>query len=244
MDNGWIKSYRSKWTHPVFRNLLEAAMWGWLCETALWEKRKVRHNGLLVELDRGQLITTINFMSKGFGIGQQVTRTFLENLENEGMINKHTNKHGTIITICNYNKYQEFENTANKQDNKPLTNSQQTGNNNNKEVKEYKNIKKEYIPPEGVSLSVWEDFKKLRKVKKAPITETAMNGIQREADKVGWTLEQALSECCARGWQSFKAEYINQKGKLNAKRTSHDELREYLDESRYGIIEHDANNDL
>lgn len=30
MDHGWVKSYRSKWTHPAFRNLLEAAMWAWL----------------------------------------------------------------------------------------------------------------------------------------------------------------------------------------------------------------------
>jgi hypothetical protein len=63
-------------------------------------------------------------------------------------------------------------------------------------------------PPEGVSQSVWEDFVQLRKVKKAPITPSALSGIMREAAKSRWTLEQALTECCARGWVGFKAEWV------------------------------------
>ena len=65
--------------------------------------------------------------------------------------------------------------------------------------------------PEGVSPSVWQDFKKHRKAKKSPITDTAMQAIQREADKAGWTLETALSETCARGWTGFKAEWVTDK---------------------------------
>ncbi len=62
--------------------------------------------------------------------------------------------------------------------------------------------------PPGVSISVWEGFKKLRKAKKAPLTDTALQGIKREADKAGWPLEDALQECCVRGWQGFKAEWV------------------------------------
>ena len=65
--------------------------------------------------------------------------------------------------------------------------------------------------PDGVSMSVWQDFKKHRKAKKSPITDTAMQAIQREADKAGWTLETALSETCARGWSGFKAEWVTDK---------------------------------
>lgn len=64
------------------------------------------------------------------------------------------------------------------------------------------------LPPEGVSDSVWQDFKTLRKAKRAPITQKAIDGIIREANKAGWTVEQALSECCFRGWQAFKAEWV------------------------------------
>jgi hypothetical protein len=62
--------------------------------------------------------------------------------------------------------------------------------------------------PDGVSDSVWQEFKALRKAKKAPLTLRAINGIKDEADKAGWTLEKALTECCVRGWQSFKADWV------------------------------------
>lgn len=61
--------------------------------------------------------------------------------------------------------------------------------------------------PESVSEQVWNDFAALRTKRRAPITETALKGIQREAEKAGITLEAALSTCCERGWQGFKAEW-------------------------------------
>lgn len=63
-------------------------------------------------------------------------------------------------------------------------------------------------PPEGVSDSVWQEFKTLRKAKKAPITQRAIDAITNEANKAGWTLEKALEECVVRGWQAFKADWV------------------------------------
>lgn len=62
--------------------------------------------------------------------------------------------------------------------------------------------------PDGVLLSVWTDFVDLRKSKKAKLTQTAIDGIRKEADKAGWTLEAALQECCCRGWIGFKADWV------------------------------------
>jgi len=81
-------------------------------------------------------------------------------------------------------------------------------------VTETKTETKTDITPEGVSQSVWQDFKNLRKAKKAPITQRVIDGMQEQADIVGWTLEQAMSECCVRGWQAFKAEWVAEKPKL------------------------------
>jgi hypothetical protein len=67
-------------------------------------------------------------------------------------------------------------------------------------------------PPEGVSDSVWQEFKSLRKAKKAPITQRAINKISEEANLAGWTLEKALEECIVRGWQAFKADWVAKKG--------------------------------
>ena len=65
--------------------------------------------------------------------------------------------------------------------------------------------------PVGVSDSVWQEFKSLRRAKKAPITQRAIDKISEEANLAGWTLEKALEECIVRGWQAFKAEWVAKK---------------------------------
>ena len=66
-------------------------------------------------------------------------------------------------------------------------------------------------PPFGVSQEVWDSFVQQRKAKKAQITELVIAGIQREADKAGWSLENALNEIVVRNWQSFKADWVKEK---------------------------------
>ena len=61
---------------------------------------------------------------------------------------------------------------------------------------------------DGIPEQVVRDFKKLRASKKAPITETAVDGIKREAEKAGMTLGAALAMCCERGWAGFKADWV------------------------------------
>lgn len=63
-------------------------------------------------------------------------------------------------------------------------------------------------PPDGVSDSVWQDFLKIRKAKRAPMTVTALDGIRREAGKAGYSLAEALETCCKRGWQGFDADWV------------------------------------
>jgi hypothetical protein len=64
------------------------------------------------------------------------------------------------------------------------------------------------LRPNDVSESVWDDYLQIRKAKKSPLTQTALDGLKREADKAGISLEQALTLCCERGWAGFKAEWI------------------------------------
>lgn len=78
---------------------------------------------------------------------------------------------------------------------------------------------KETDTPSGVSQQVWDSFVKQRKTKKAQVTDLVIDGIQKEADKAGWTLEMALNEVVVRNWQSFKAEWVKDKVS-NAERLS------------------------
>lgn len=62
--------------------------------------------------------------------------------------------------------------------------------------------------PAIVSEGVWSDFMAMRKAKRAPLTQTALDGIKREAQKAGMGLTDVLALCCARGWQGFKADWV------------------------------------
>ncbi len=67
---------------------------------------------------------------------------------------------------------------------------------------------------QDVQPQVLQDWKTLRKQKKAPITRTAVEGICREADKAGMSVNDALATCCSRGWIGFNAEWV--RGKTSA----------------------------
>ena len=80
--------------------------------------------------------------------------------------------------------------------------------------------------PDGVDKKIWDDFVQLRKAKKAVITETGIKGLQREANKAGYSLQEALETCCSRGWVGFKASWVQDTLKTPAKSFAETE-REY-----------------
>ena len=82
--------------------------------------------------------------------------------------------------------------------------------------------------PEGVELNVWNDFLELRKAKHAPLSNTALAAIEREAALAGWSLNDALAECAARGWQSFKADWVKETRNGKATSTSSPDRRSSL----------------
>lgn len=60
----------------------------------------------------------------------------------------------------------------------------------------------------GMTEQVAKDHLAVRKAKKSPLTETALALIAKEADKAGITTAQAVAISTARGWVSFKADWI------------------------------------
>ena len=99
------------------------------------------------------------------------------------------------------------------------------------EKKEKKLSKKEVLKPDDVSPQTWDDFILLRKTKKAPVTETVLKTIRSEAAKIGWTIEQAMTEMSARGWQGFKASFI-QRENLELKASEQKNARQLTKDQR------------
>jgi len=136
MDNGFIKLHRKliewEWftdqkTFSVFMYLLLSANHA----DGAWQGNVVK---------RGQLITGRKSIAKATGLTERQVRTSLANLKKTGETTSKSTNRFTVVTICNYNKYQIKENkndqqTANK---RPTSDQQTTTNKNEKNEKKDK----------------------------------------------------------------------------------------------------------
>ena len=90
---------------------------------------------------------------------------------------------------------------------------------------------KNITPPSGVDVSLWEDYLKVRKAAKKPLTETALKGLVREAEKAKMSLSDALQTCCENSWVGFKAEWLNKSV------TTHDKPAQKWDANIQGVLD-------
>lgn len=145
---GWIKLYRE---------LLNKAIWK--CSTseqksllitllllANHELNQWMFKGEKYECRSGQLITSLESLSKRAGISISKVRTGLKKFEKmEFLINESTNKN-RLITIINYEAYQNNPLPISKAPDKHTASKQQTGNKQPATNKNDKNVKK-FIAP-------------------------------------------------------------------------------------------------
>jgi uncharacterized protein YdaU (DUF1376 family) len=87
-----------------------------------------------------------------------------------------------------------------------LTNNQEPITINQEPV--VKETRKRVSPPNDVDQQVWNDWIALRKAKRAPVTETVVQGARAEAAKAGMTLEAFLQVWCQRGSQGLQADWL------------------------------------
>lgn len=63
--------------------------------------------------------------------------------------------------------------------------------------------------PESVDAGIWDAYLAVRKAKgAAPMSDIALQGIQREAAKANLSLSDAIRTCVERGWQSLRADWL------------------------------------
>jgi hypothetical protein len=97
-----------------------------------------------IKIKRGQLITSRKKLSEYTGISEQSVRTSLTKLKSTNEITIESTNSFTIITICNYNTYQEKKIITNQQTNQqiniPSTSDQPTPNHKQEEIKNEKNL--------------------------------------------------------------------------------------------------------
>lgn len=104
-----------------------------------------------IDVKRGQIITSRSALSKELNLSEQIVRTCLGKLTSTGYINQQTTNKHTIITICDYDSWQQSAKTNNQQANQQITSNQPATNQDLiKEIKENKEIYiSPYNPPSG-----------------------------------------------------------------------------------------------
>lgn len=110
---GWVCSYRAIWDHPIFAGDAErVGVWDWMIKRAAWKPTRIRVNGKIIELDRGQLCVSYRQVCRETGMSQRRFRTFLAALLADSTVTQDTTHGRTVLTICNYGRYQNFDKPA------------------------------------------------------------------------------------------------------------------------------------
>lgn len=106
LDRSWHKTDCLKQNEPF----CERAAWVWLISNAAW-KDTFRHGpkGELIEVKRGQIHVSLSSLETAFNWSKKKVRGFINRLESGHMVGTERAQSGTLITICNYAKYQDID---------------------------------------------------------------------------------------------------------------------------------------
>lgn len=137
MAYGWICIHRKIQDNIIWNDkpFNRGAAWIDLLMLANHEDKKIIFNGSVVEVKRGEKITSLRKLSERWGWSITKTKKFLNLLSDEKMINYKSDSKKTVYSIVNYEVYQDNENTKS---NTEITLKE----NKNKTEKNQKEIKK------------------------------------------------------------------------------------------------------
>ena len=148
-EGGWIKLHRKFLNWEWSDSPEVVALFVHLLLDANHEDRK--WHGQLIE--RGQIVTSRDKLSKLTGLSVQQVRTCLARMEQTGeIIRKSTSKY-TLITVSNYARYQSADDDEQPTNNQQTTSNQPTINQQsttNKKDKNEKNVRIDSFIPNGM----------------------------------------------------------------------------------------------
>lgn len=136
---GWIKIQRDITRHWLAQDMERLGRWLDLLCLANFEDGRVLVGSSLVELKRGQLAVSFSFLAERWKCSKSTASKFIELLESDGMVERNTERKATILTICNYDSYQQKEDEP-RTITERLPNDCRTIAERNKEEKEEKEI--------------------------------------------------------------------------------------------------------
>ena len=118
---GWIALHRQFTQWEWFDKPEMVQLFIYLLISATHEEMQWRG----VTIKRGQIVTSLDKIKAATGLSTSKIRTCLERLKLTNEIASETTNQYRVITICNYDKYQNVGETSDKQDDKQIANKSQ-----------------------------------------------------------------------------------------------------------------------
>jgi hypothetical protein len=103
---GYVRIHRTLFGHAAFRNESETMAFAWLIGKAAWRPTRVRYKGHSISLKRGQLAISQRDMAAAFDRDKAWIERLWKRLKSEAMIETSAEAGVAVITICNYDEYQ------------------------------------------------------------------------------------------------------------------------------------------
>jgi len=143
--SGWIKLHRDIRKHWIFQRSDYLLFWVDLLMMANHKKKTWLFNDRLIEIKRGEVVTSTVNLSKRWNCSRNKIRHFIELLEKDAMVEHKKDRGYTHLSICNYETYQDKGTGEGHQKDRQGTGKGQARD-TTKECKELKNVKNIYIP--------------------------------------------------------------------------------------------------
>lgn len=188
---GWVKNYRKSLDNPIIcKDADHFAVWNYLLLMATHSEYDTLFGKKRITLKAGQVIVGRKMISKKFNISESKVQRILKTFESEHQIEQHINKYtGRLITILNWDKYQEIEHHSEHHVNIIRTSSKHHVNTKqeDKEDKEQKNDDK--IDAEKF-MKIWnENFKE--KINQSKINQSIHQLSNYSSDEIFRVLDKA-----------------------------------------------------
>ena len=111
--SGFAVLYREATEHHLFvGDSARFGAWAWLVLKACWKPTKFNVSGSTMTIERGQLCVSRSQLATAWGWSPSAVERFLTRLQTEQMIERATGQGRSVITICNYDKYQDISEEA------------------------------------------------------------------------------------------------------------------------------------
>ena len=116
--SGWIKVYRKIEDCPFWfeERFTYGQAWIDLLLMANHRSKRILFDATWIEIQQGQILTSIRKLSTRWGWSVKRTMRFLDNLAADNMVIRESNTKRTLITIVNYSVYQSNGNTDDNAD--------------------------------------------------------------------------------------------------------------------------------